>query len=193
MSGITSATATPPLRVLGVTVHDPTAQSENARGLKALYDDFGSARRATLDAVALDVGRKRIYNFQSSNILSVGVSSQYASASLLNDCGLPNTYKFTDFINLFTQGLSPEAFPFVGTGAQQNSSLALLNTLWEPDVNPVFSFFLDLFKKDSDLQLYSKHLNYLTRLNKDDSIWQNPSTNASAWFDTLRPRSKVTY
>ena len=185
MSGTTSATASAPVRVLGVTVYDQTAQPEKAQGLKALYDGFDSARRATHEAIRSDVDRKRKYNFQSSNLLSVGAFSTSASVSLLNDCGLPNIYRFADFIKLFTQALSPEAFPFVGTGAQRNSSLALLNTLWEPSVNPVFQFFLDLFDNKSDLQLYSEHLNYLTRLSKDDSIWNNPSTNAGDWFDTF--------
>ena len=172
-------------RCFGATVQFDETDEGSQRVVEAIDVLNSRIASAIVDAremIVADRGKNARYTHTRSPF--TGPNSRAiepaVGVSVLEDCGLPGVNRFGRFLDdLLTNQLAPGTLPFLGCGG------STLTTLWNPTslaqvVGVGFGGLAD----------YYGHLNFLTRANPDDEIWQG--TGPMAWFNTFGTGSMAT-
>ncbi len=162
----------------GVTLEfDPSTPkaASLARAFDVLNQSFAAAIDGARDRVQADMGRQVTYKSPVSPLQPATLSPAAAvGLSLLDDCGLPFVNQFGPFFKNLHSEVSADTLPFVGFGSASRYGRDTLAPLWSPHE------LITIAIGNTFLTGYYRQINYLTRLNPTDDIWQGAGP--QRWF-----------
>jgi hypothetical protein len=177
-----AATSATSLVCLGV----PIGHAPALGGFDALNAHFTTAIQDVQALIQADRSRK-LPAFSATLFAKKGKKAAAASGqpvSVFQDCGLPLVRGFRGFVDSLSGELSAKSLPFVGFGSASTFGIDTISPVWQDPPLAILRQFIPVgFDR---LKLFHQHINFLTRLNPDDEIWQDTSTaSAGRWFSTF--------
>jgi len=161
----------------GVTLSMDPSQVSLANAYDVLNQSVSAAIDKARDLVVADRSGQVSYNCPVSPLLPNAQPAPGSVAlSVLADCGIPMVGQFGPFLENLHSELSAVTLPFVGFGTASRFGRDTVAPLWSPPL------LLKIIPIDfAHLNNYYQLVNYLTRLNPADDIWQGPRPNQ--WFN----------